>query len=177
MPARKTRHHTRGKPAVAVVVSRYNGTVTGRLLEGARRAFSRRAGGRLTVIEVPGSFELPVVCRAAARTGCYDGVLALGCVIKGETIHDEVIAHAVAGALAQVSIETGVPVSLGVLTVRNTRQAMDRAGGRFGNKGEQAMEALLDAITGVRAASRGLGCLLDGPMPDKATPSSRGRRG
>jgi 6,7-dimethyl-8-ribityllumazine synthase len=145
---------------VCVVASRYNATVTDRLLEGAARAFAERfegvTGAELEVVRAPGAYELPTLCLAAARAG-FDAVVALGCIIKGETIHDRVIADAVAQGLVNVSIVTGVPVSLGVLTVNTPEQAMARAGGSEGNKGEEAMHAALDTLASVRALEDGEG--------------------
>lgn len=148
---------------VAVVVSEYNASITQRLTEGAWAEYVRR-GCRsvdLTIIPAPGAFELPALCLAAAKSGRFAGVLALGCIIRGETIHDEVIAHAVANGLVSVTMITGVPACLGVLTVNNADQARARAGGRKGNKGAEAMGALLDTIlsmeelrTGKRRSSR-----------------------
>jgi 6,7-dimethyl-8-ribityllumazine synthase len=154
-------------PRVAIVASRYNATITDRLLDGARAAFagSGHAPEALTILDAPGSFELTALSLAAARTGRFDGVLALGCIIKGETSHDQHLAQAVAQGLTSVTIATGVPVSFGVLTVDNVRQARDRAGGAHGNKGEQAMHALLHTITQIRALSSSVS------RPHASTPS------
>lgn len=137
---------------IAVVVSRYNATVTDRLLEGATAAFSRaHSDSRVTVIDAPGAFELPALCLAAAKSGRFDGVLAVGCIIKGETSHDRYLAHAVTSGLIGVTLATGVPVSLAVLTVNSPEQALDRSGGTHGNKGQEAMDALLATIRACRA--------------------------
>lgn len=108
-------------------------------------AYMSRGGSPsdIVVIDAPGSFELPALCHAAAATGEFAGVVALGCIIKGQTSHDQHLASAVAHGLVNVSLQTGVPVSLGVLTVNNAQQARDRAGGKHGNKGAEAMNALL----------------------------------
>ena len=142
-------------PPVAVVVSRYNATVTDRLLSGAVRAYMR-AGGSLAglyVAEAAGAFEALTLSAAAARSGRFAGVVAVGCIIKGETNHDVLLGQAVTEGLARVSVETGVPVGLAVLTVNSVRQALARAGtpnarGGTGasNKGAEAMEALLQTI-------------------------------
>jgi 6,7-dimethyl-8-ribityllumazine synthase len=150
MPKRP-RKQTEKFPRVTVVVSRYNATVTERLLEGALTAYAKRVeGGAVDIMVSPGSFELPAVCLAAAREGAQ-AVVALGCLVKGETIHDRVIADAVAQGLINVTIVTGVPVTFGVLTVNTPAQAMARSGGKDGNKGEDAMNAALDVlqVTGV----------------------------
>ncbi len=140
-------------PPIAIVVSRYNGGVTSRLLEGAQEAYARRGGdaAHLGVIEAPGAFELVALSLAAARGGVWAGVLAIGCIVRGETSHDRVLADAVAGGLVDVTVATGVPVSFGVLTVDNNDQALARAGGGQGNKGEEGMEALLDTLSAMDA--------------------------
>jgi len=143
-------------------VSRYNASITDRLLAGARDAYAECGGdpASLRVIPAPGSFELPALAQAAARWGRYQGVLALGCLIKGDTKHDEYIAHAVAQGLVNVTISTGVPCAFGVLTVNTPEQAQDRAGGAEGNKGAEAMLALVDTIREIdalRGSGRGAG--------------------
>lgn len=131
---------------IAVVVSKYNTEVTGALLEGAKKAFDALGGdeGDLTVVHVPGAFELPVVAGACVRSRLYDGVVALGCLIKGETVHDRVIADATAHALSSISATSGIPVGFGLLTTDNQVQALARAGGDKGNKGEDAMRACIE---------------------------------
>jgi 6,7-dimethyl-8-ribityllumazine synthase len=149
--AKRPRKQSDEFPRITVVVSRYNATVTERLLDGALSAYAKRfQEGAVDIMVAPGSFELPAVCMAAAKDGAQ-AVVALGCLVKGETIHDRVIADAVAQGLMNVSIMTGVPVTFGVLTVNTTAQAMARSGGKDGNKGEDAMNAALDVlqVTGV----------------------------
>ena len=140
-------------PPLAVVVSRYNASVTSRLLEGARAEYARRGGtdASLAVFEAPGTFELPTVAAAAARAGVWRGVVCLGCVIRGETSHDEVIAHAVARALAELSVTSGLPVGFGVVTAQSIAHAAARAGGDKGNRGADAMAAVLDAAGSIAA--------------------------
>lgn len=144
-------------PAVAVVVSRYNRSITKALLDGALGAFEA-AGGKRTSVAVyhaPGSFELPALALAAAESGRYKAVVALGCLIRGQTRHDRYIAGAVAQGLTEVSLKTGVPVTFGVLTVDTPRQARARSGGKKGNKGADAMSAALDAAACIAAISGG----------------------
>lgn len=142
---------------IAIVVSVYNGSITDELRRGAERAYVQRMGGQgaaggAEVIPAAGAFELLALCREAAVCGRFDGVVALGCIIKGETSHDQHLASAVTSGLAQLTIATGVPIGLGVLTVNTIRQARDRAAGvgasrsSKGNKGEEAMHALLDTL-------------------------------
>lgn len=138
---------------VAIVVSRYNASITDRLLEGAIDEYVGRGGVReeLVVLEAPGAFELPVICRTAARSGRFDAVVALGCLIRGQTMHDQHIAQAVAGGLIEVSNQTGIPVAFGVLTVETPHQAAARAGGAKGNKGAAAMAAAIESASVIRA--------------------------
>jgi len=143
------------------------------------------AGGgqasEVVVIEAPGSFELPVLCHVAAESGKFAGIVALGCIIKGETSHDQHLASAVVHGLVNVSLLTGVPVSLGVLTVNNPRQARERAGGKQGNKGAEAMDALLmtmnqiERLEGTRSGSRERRAVTR-VLPDKATARPRSGR-
>lgn len=142
---------------VAIVASAYHATVVEPMREGARRAFVELGGDEHDIehVAAPGAFELPVLAAGAARSGRFGAVVALGCIVKGETSHDEVIAHAVAGALAGLSVETGVPVALGVLTVDTIEQALARAGGAMGNKGDEAMRAGVDAAVALRAVAQG----------------------
>jgi 6,7-dimethyl-8-ribityllumazine synthase len=142
----------RPKPS-AVVVSRYNETVTSVMLDGAINAYRARNGRDedLGVLEAPGAYELISIASAAARSGLYGSVVCLGCVIRGETSHDQHINNAVAIGLAQISIETGVPVAFGVLTTNTNEQAIARAGGDKGNKGAEAMDAALDAADAINA--------------------------
>ncbi|MGH9785760.1 MAG: 6,7-dimethyl-8-ribityllumazine synthase [Terriglobia bacterium] len=129
----------------AVVVSRFNAFITERLLQGAVDALHRAgAGGKaITVVRVPGAFEIPVAAKHLAETGLYDAILCLGTVIRGETPHFEYISAEASKGVAAAAFESGVPVSFGVLTVENLEQAVDRAGLKSGNKGfEAAMTAV-----------------------------------
>ncbi len=137
----------------AIVVSRYNTSVTGVMLDGATGAYAARGGdaSTLAVLEAPGAFELISIARAAAFSGMYASVVCLGCVIKGETEHDRHIGNAVGNGLAEISVQTGVPVAFGVLTTNTNAQALARAGGDKGNKGAEAMDAALDAADAIAA--------------------------
>jgi 6,7-dimethyl-8-ribityllumazine synthase len=144
-------------PRVAIVVSRYNASITDRLLEGALAAFEDVGGSRedVTIVPAAGSWELIALCMAACDQPSIEGVAALGCIIKGETTHDRVLADAVAKGLVDVMMTTGTPVSLGVLTVENVAQAQARAGGDQGNKGAEAMLALIETIRAADALRTG----------------------
>jgi 6,7-dimethyl-8-ribityllumazine synthase len=119
----------------AVVASEYNSVIMDRLIAGARRTLKDQE--YVNVIRVPGSFEIPLVAKKAAESGKYDAIVALGCVMRGETPHFEYISSAVSHGLQDVSLTTGVPVAFGVLTVDTVQQAMDRSG-ESGNKGSEA---------------------------------------
>jgi 6,7-dimethyl-8-ribityllumazine synthase len=130
----------------AIVVSRFNEAVTGRLREGARAALSEAgaASGDIEVFEVPGAFELPQAARCAAEAGGYDAVVCLGCVIRGETPHFEYISAAVAHGIEEASGETGVPMAFGVLTTDTLAQAEARAVEGPDNKGFEAAAAAIE---------------------------------
>jgi 6,7-dimethyl-8-ribityllumazine synthase len=137
---------------IAVVVSRFNRGITEKLLEGALDRL-RRLGlpdEGVDVVWVPGAFELPQAVRALMRTGKYDGILPLGCVIRGETPHFEHICRAVTQGLAQLALAGEVPLVYGVLTVETPEQAWARAGLKS-NKGAEAAEALVELIHALRA--------------------------
>lgn len=141
-------HHA---PAVAILVSRYNQSITGPMLEAALGALdSRWPGARPAVLRAPGAFELVAMSSAVLRTGAFEAVVALGCVIKGQTEHDRYISEAVANGLSRLAADSGVPVCFGVITAGTDLQARDRAGGAKGNKGAEAMGAALEAIDELR---------------------------
>ena len=130
---------------VCVVVAQWNEFVTRKLLDGARAGLRERGvrDGDVTVAWAPGSFEVPAAARWAAESGRFDAVVALGAVIRGETGHYEHIATQAAAGLMQAGQDTGVPVAFGVLTCENAEQALERAGGAHGNKGEEAAAAAI----------------------------------
>jgi len=129
----------------AIVVGRFNSLITEKLLEGAVDCIIRHGGSpeNITVIRVPGSFEIPLTAKKAARSGRYDAVICLGAVIRGSTPHFEYVASEVTKGIALVSLETEVPVSYGILTTDTLEQAVERAGTKMGNKG---FDAALSAI-------------------------------
>ena len=137
----------RAAPRIGIVVSRFNEDVTRRLLAGAERCLTERGVpmDRVDVCWVAGAWELPVVVRGLVATGRYEAVAALGAVIRGETLHYEIIAGESARGLMAVAVEYGVPVGFGVLTCDTEEQALARAGGAEGNKGYDAVAAALDA--------------------------------
>jgi 6,7-dimethyl-8-ribityllumazine synthase len=138
---------------IAVLLSRFNEPIGDRLLEGAVAALGRRGvrARDLLVVKVPGAFELPVVARRLARSGRHDAIVCLGAVVRGETPHFDYVAGEASRGIARVSYETGVPVLFGVLTADCVEQALDRAGGRHGNKGVEAAEGAIEMARLLRA--------------------------
>jgi 6,7-dimethyl-8-ribityllumazine synthase len=131
---------------VAIVAARFNDFIVASLLKGANAAWAARGGAPadLAVIRVPGAFELPLAAKKLGASGRYDAVVALGCVIRGDTPHFDYVAGECARGLQQASLETGVPIAFGVLTVETVDQALERAATHAGNKGGEAMETALE---------------------------------
>jgi 6,7-dimethyl-8-ribityllumazine synthase len=129
----------------AIVVGRFNGFITERLLEGALDAF-RRSGAQdadIEIVRVPGSWEMPVTVKALLRQERHHGIVCLGAVIRGETPHFDYVAGQCASGIASLALESGVPIAFGVLTTNTVEQALDRAGCKSGNKGfDAAMTAI-----------------------------------
>ena len=138
---------------VAIVVSRFNDLVTDRLLEGAIDTLHRHglADDRITVVKVPGSFELPLAAQQLAMSGRFTMVICLGAVIQGETTHHEYINHQTAAGILQASLKASIPVTFGVLTCQSMDQALDRAGGKAGNKGVEAALAAIEMANLLRS--------------------------
>jgi len=131
----------------AIVVSRFHDLVTTRLTEGACETITRFAGDdSIDVFRVPGSFEIPLAASRLAKTGRYGAVVCLGAVIQGATSHHEYINNQVAAGLMSVMQSTGVPVTFGILTCESLEQALDRAGGKVGNKGQEAALAAIEMV-------------------------------
>ncbi len=134
---------------LAIVVARFNSFITERLLSGALDAL-RRSGAKtedIEVVRVPGAWEMPVVTGALLEKKRFDGIICLGCVIRGETAHFDYVAGEAAKGLGQLAAQSGVPVTFGVLTTNTVDQAMDRADAKSGNKGVDA------AMTAVEMAN------------------------
>jgi 6,7-dimethyl-8-ribityllumazine synthase len=124
----------------AIVVSRFNSFVTDRLLSGALDTIERTGGrdGQVDVVRIPGAWEFPVTVRALAAQSRYDAIICLGAVIRGDTPHFDYVAGEAARGIAQAASDTGLPIVFGVLTTNTLEQAIDRAGGKGGNKGSDA---------------------------------------
>jgi|YNPBryunderm2012_1023409.scaffolds.fasta_scaffold00614_14 6,7-dimethyl-8-ribityllumazine synthase len=138
---------------IAFVVSRWNDFVVNRLLAGALDTFER-LGGQLTdctVVRVPGSFEIPLTAKKLALTATWDAIVCLGALVRGETPHFDYIAAEVTKGIATVSLETGIPITYGVITAESLEQAIDRAGMKSGNKGVEAVLAAIELANLYRA--------------------------
>ena len=133
---------------VAIVAARFNEFIVSSLLKGATASWVEHGGAAedLLVARVPGAFELPVVARKLAASGRWDAVIALGCVIRGDTPHFEYVAGECARGLNLVALETGVPVIFGVLTVETVDQALERAATTEANKGGESMDTALEMV-------------------------------
>jgi 6,7-dimethyl-8-ribityllumazine synthase len=132
----------------AIVVAQWNRSVTGKLLDGAV-ATLREAGvadDHIDVAHVPGSWEIPIIAQRMAASARYAAVLCLGAVVRGETSHDQHINRGVSLAISQIALQFDVPVLFGILTCESMEQAVDRAGGKHGNKGSECAEAALHMI-------------------------------
>lgn len=141
---------------IAVVVSRYNDFVTDRLQAGALAALTHSgvAESDVTVIKVPGSFEIPFAAQQAAASGGFDAVVCLGCLIRGATAHFEYIAAAAAHGITAAAAATGVPIAFGVLTTNSVEEAIERAGEGPANKGWEAALAAVEMATVTRQLKR-----------------------
>lgn len=133
---------------VAIVAGRWNDFIVSRLIGGAIDALERlgASSDAITIIRVPGSFELPMAAKRAAISDEYDAIICLGVVIRGETSHNEYIAAEAIKGIAQVSLETNLPITLGVVTADNLEQAIDRAGAKSGNKGFDAAMTAVELV-------------------------------
>ncbi|MBW1771533.1 MAG: 6,7-dimethyl-8-ribityllumazine synthase [Deltaproteobacteria bacterium] len=122
----------------AIIVSRFNDFISSRLVEGAMDALIRHGAdeAQISLVKVPGAFEIPMAAKRLADTGKYDAIVCLGAVIRGATAHFDYVAAEVSKGIASISLETGIPVTFGVLTTENLEQAIERAGSKSGQKRE-----------------------------------------
>ena len=134
---------------IAIIVGRFNEFVNESLLAGAKDALIRNAVSEqdITVIRVPGALEIPVIAKKCAESGTYDGIIALGAVIRGATAHFDYVSGFSANATAQVGVDTGIPVMNGILTVDTIEQAIERSGTKAGNKGWDCAMGVLEMIS------------------------------
>ena len=133
---------------VALVAARFNDFMVEALIGGAQDCFVRHGGSEadITLVRVPGSFEIPFACQELALSGKFDGVVALGAVIRGSTSHYDLVASECAKGVAQASLHSKVPVTFGVITTDTIEQAIERSGSKAGNKGAEAMGALIELM-------------------------------
>ena len=130
---------------VTIVVSSYHGEISDNLCLGAQSAFSAAGGNKddCQIIRAAGAWEVPIIAKVIANENSCDAIGALGCIITGETTHDQVIGNAIANGLMKTALKWGHPISMGILTCQNIEQANERAGGTYGNKGTEAMNAAI----------------------------------
>ncbi len=133
---------------VAIVVARFNDFMTAKLVEGAIDAFVRHGGKAqsITIAYVPGSFEIPTVAQKLAKSGKYQAVVCLGCVIRGATDHYDYVVQNATKGIGEIGLQTGVPTIFGIITADNLEQAIERAGTKQGNHGAKAMLAAIEMI-------------------------------
>lgn len=141
-----------GSGRYAIVVSRWNDLITSRLLEGSLDTLKRHADAEFSIdkqvdiVWAPGSYEIPLVAQKLAKSGKYSAVIALACVIRGGTPHFDYVAAEISKGLANVSLQTEVPIAFGVLTTNSIEQALERAGTKMGNKGTEAALAAIEMV-------------------------------
>ena len=141
-----------GSSSYGIIISKFNSFIVERLLEGALEAF-RKHGVQdrdISIVKVPGAYELPLTAKVMAESGKYDAIIALGAVIRGGTPHFEYVAGECVKGLGQVALTAGLPLAFGVLTVDTIEQAIERAGTKAGNKGEEAALTAMEMLSLVR---------------------------
>jgi 6,7-dimethyl-8-ribityllumazine synthase len=136
----------------AVLASRFNEFVVEALVKGAVEALRRHGATdkQVEIVRVPGAYDMPLVARKLAQSRRYDAIVAVGAVVRGQTAHFDYVAGECASGLARVAAETGIPVAFGVLTTETAEQAMDRAGGKAGNKGAEAAASAIELVSLLR---------------------------
>lgn len=139
---------------IALVVSRFNSFLTDKLVDGALDALNKFGAEEadLSLYKVPGSFEVPLTVKKIAASGKVEGIVCLGALVRGDTPHFDFLAAEVTKGLAQVSLETGIPVTMGILTVDSVEQGIDRSGAKSGNKGWDAAASLVEVLNLMKAA-------------------------
>ncbi|CAM3549427.1 6,7-dimethyl-8-ribityllumazine synthase [Campylobacter upsaliensis] len=140
--------HLRGDEKIAIINSRFNHIITDRLVEGAKDAFLRHGGKEenLSLVLVPGAFEVPFALKVAIESKKFDAICCLGAVIRGSTPHFDYVSAETTKGIANISLKYNVPVSFGVLTTDTLEQAIERAGSKAGNKGFEAMTSLIEML-------------------------------
>ena len=141
---------------IGIVVARFNEFITSKLLGGALDTLKRHGieDGSIDVAWVPGAFEIPLIASKMANSGKYDAVICLGAIIRGSTSHYDLVCNEAAKGIAQVSLQSGIPVMFGVITTENIEQAIERAGSKAGNKGSECAEGAIEMINLIRSISK-----------------------
>lgn len=141
---------------IAIVAARFNELIVDRLIAGAKDALLRHGikASQIELMRVPGAYEIPIACLAAAKSEQYSGIIALGTIIRGATAHFEYVASGCTSGLMQAQMQTGIPMTFGVLTTENMEQALARAGSTVGNKGSEAAIGLLEMISLLQKISK-----------------------
>jgi len=134
---------------IGIVVSEFNSLITNQLVEGAKKVLDENKLN-YEIYYVYGSFEIPIMIKLLSKNKKYDGFIAIGCIIKGETDHNEYISNAVIYGIMKTSLELNIPITLGIITADNLEQALNRAGGKFGNKGEESAKALISILKNLK---------------------------
>jgi 6,7-dimethyl-8-ribityllumazine synthase len=153
----------------ALIAARFNDLVVDRLIGGAQEALRQHGIGpeRIDLVRVPGAWEIPLAALHLARSGRYAALVCLGCVLRGQTDHYEYVAGAAAQGIARIALDSGIPIGFGVLTCETLEQALDRAGGKAGNKGAEAALAALEMVHLLQRLP------LAGPASASSAPPSR----
>jgi len=140
----------------AIVVSRWNSFITERMLAGAKDALIRHGAteDKIAVAYVPGTWEIPLVAQRLAQSGRYHAIICIGCLIRGSTPHFEYLAQEVTKGIGQISLQTGLPLTYGIITVENIEQAVERAGTKAGNKGAESAVAAIEMANLLRELDR-----------------------
>ncbi|OGQ23404.1 MAG: 6,7-dimethyl-8-ribityllumazine synthase [Deltaproteobacteria bacterium RIFCSPLOWO2_02_FULL_44_10] len=144
--------HTARDMRIAIVVSRFNASITDALLQGALSALEEHGcrQEQITVAHVPGALEIPITAKKLASTRAYDAILCLGAVVRGETYHFEIVANETSRGMMQAMLETNIPMTMGVITVETMEQAQSRSSGKMGNKGYEAALGAIEMVNLLR---------------------------
>lgn len=137
---------------IGIVTASFNDFITSRLLDGAKNTLKKygAADENIHEVTVPGAFEIPLTAKTLAETGKFDSIITLGCVIRGSTTHYDYVCNEAAKGISHAALSTGVPVIFGVITTETLEQAIDRAGGKLGNKGSEAASAAVEMAAVIR---------------------------
>ncbi|MEO0144814.1 MAG: 6,7-dimethyl-8-ribityllumazine synthase [candidate division WOR-3 bacterium] len=134
---------------IGIVASKFNSIITESLVNGAKKVLEEN-NLKYEIFWVNGSFEIPIMIKLLSKKKNFDGFIAIGCIIKGETDHNEYIAKAVSYGIMKISLELSIPITFGILTVNSLEEALNRAGGKYGNKGEESAKALISILNNLK---------------------------